>query len=102
VGVARKYLNCLNIVARDFVFPYFVGSFLTKLDKSMTGDDYEGLPFRVVPVFALGDSWLADVDTYLTAIESVEEFGERATAIYIHLEVVDGFLFRKITQIISL
>ena len=52
-----------------------------------------------MPVLALGDSWLGDVDAHLTMSEGVEELGEAASGIHIHLVVIDGFLLWEVREI---
>ena len=42
----------------------------------MTGDHYEELPLSVVPVLALGDAGLGDVDAHLTGIVCVYQLGK--------------------------
>ena len=96
VGVAREHDDGLNLIARDFIlydtilansdvvgFRWFqsfrrfhVRIFGAKLNESMTADYDEGLPLAVMPMLALGDSWLGDVDAHLAMREGVEEFGE--------------------------
>ena len=53
----------------------------------------------MVPVLALGDSGLGDVDADLTMGEGMEELGEAASGIDIHLVVVDGFLLWEVREI---
>ena len=65
----------------------------------MTGNNSEVLELRVVPVLALGDSGLGNVNADLTMGEGVEEFGEAASWIYVHLVVVDGLLLRKVREV---
>ena len=65
----------------------------------MAADNDELFPLSVMPVLTLCNSWFADVDTDLTAIQSMDKFGKRATIINIHFEVEDCLLFWKITEI---
>ena len=65
----------------------------------MTADYREILELAVVPVLALGDSGLGDVDADLTMGEGVEELGEAASGINIHLVVIDGFLLWEVREI---
>ena len=62
----------------------------------MSRDYCEVLELAVVPVLALGDSGLGDVDADLTMGEGVEELGEATSWIYVHLVVVDSFLFWEV------
>ena len=52
-----------------------------------------------MPVLAFGDAGLRDVDAYLTAVGSVDQFGKRATLVAVHLQVKHGFVFRQIAEI---
>ena len=54
-----------------------------------------------MPVLSLGDSRLGDVDAHLTAVQCMHQLGEGAPCIHMHLQVVDGFLPWKITQVSS-
>ena len=47
-------------------------------------------------MLALGDAGLGDVDAYLSAVEGVDEFGERTTLVNIHLQVEDGLFLGKV------
>ncbi len=99
VGIAGEHVDGLDALACDFVVPHFVGAFLAQLDEAVAADDDKGFPLAVVPVLALGDAGLGDVDAHLSAVEGVEEFGERAAGIDVHGHVVDGFLFGQITEV---
>ena len=99
--VAGEHDDALNLIARDLIVENLgirVG-FVSQLNKSMTADYREVLELAVMPVLAFGDSGLGDVDAYLTMGEGVEELGEAASCIYIHLVVIDGFLFGKVREI---
>ena len=72
---------------------------MAHLYKAMTADYDEGFPLAVMPMLALGDSGLGDVDADLTMGEGVEELGEAASGIDIHLVVVDGFLLWEVREI---
>ena len=65
----------------------------------MTADYDEGFPLAVVPMLALGDSWLGDVDAHLATVEGVEEFGETASCVHVHLEAIDGLLLGEVREI---
>ncbi len=92
-------MNCLDPITADLKVKDFVRVDSSLLDESVAAYDDEELPLRVVPVLALGDAWLTDVDAYLTAVESVDEFGERASIVNVHLERKGYLLLRKIAQI---
>ena len=101
VGVARKHDDALNLIARDLIVENLgirVG-FISQLNKSVSRDYCEVLELAVVPVLALGDSGLGDIDAHLTMGEGVEELGEAASGIDIHLVVIDGFLLWEVAEI---
>ena len=49
-----------------------------------------------MPMLSLGDTWLRDVDAYLSAVEGVNQFGERTAGIDVHLQVEDGLFLGKV------
>lgn len=61
---------------------------LPKLDGGGAGDHQEPLPLAHVPVVALGDAGLGDVDGDLAALRRAQELGERAAVVDIGLEAV--------------
>lgn len=65
----------------------------------MTADYDKLLPFGVVPVLALSNSRFGDINTDLTTVEGVDEFGETTSIIDIHLEVEDGLVLREIAKV---
>lgn len=76
VGIAGEHDDGLDFVTTHLVVEDFVGTFLAELDEAVAGDDDELFPLGVVPMLALGDAGLGDVDAYLSAIEGVDKFGE--------------------------
>ena len=98
VRIAREHDDGLNVVATYLIVENLgirVG-FVSQLNESMTAYDCEVLKLGVVPVLALGDTGLGDVDADLTMGEGVEEFGEAASGIYVHLVIVDGLLLGEV------
>ena len=94
MGVAGKHDDALKLITRDLIVEN-LGirvCFISQLNKSVSRDYCEVLELAVVPVLALGDSGLGDVDADLTMSEGVEELGEAAAGIDIHLVVIDGLL----------
>ena len=85
MGIAREHDDGLDFVTTHLVVEDFVSAFLAKLDEAVARDDDELFPLGVVPMLALGDAGLGDVDAYLSTVEGVDEFGERAAGIDIHL-----------------
>ena len=92
-------MNCFDPVTADLEVEDFVGVDSSLLDEAVTAYDDEEFPLRVVPVLALGDARLADVDRYLTAVECVDEFCEGASVVNVHLEREGDLLLREIAQI---
>ena len=101
VGVTGEHDYTLNLLTRHFIFENLSirVSFIAKLDESMTADYDKLLPFGVVPVLALSNSRFGDINTDLTTVEGVDEFGETTSIIDIHLEVEDGLVLREIAKV---
>ena len=76
VGVARKHMHCFDLVSAHLEVQDFVASYPALLDEAVAADNDEELPLGVVPVLAFCDARLADVDAHLSAVQSVDEFGE--------------------------
>lgn len=98
VGITGEHDDGLDFVTTHLVVEDFVGAFLAELDEAVARDDDELLPLGVVPMFTLGDTGLGDVDAYLSAVEGVDQFGERATSIDVHFQIEDGFFFGQVAQ----
>lgn len=96
VGVAGEHDDGLDFVTTNFIVQHFVCAFLAELDEAVARDDDELFPLGVVPMLSLGDTWLRDVDAYLSAVEGVDEFGERTALVNIHLQVEDGLFLGKV------
>ena len=96
VGIAGKHDDGLDFVTTHLVVEDFVGTFLAELDEAVARDDDELFPLGVVPMLTFGDTRLRDVDAYLSAVEGVDEFGERTTLVNIHLQVEDGLFLGKV------
>lgn len=96
VGVAGEHDDGLDFVTTHLVVEDFVGAFLAELDEAVARNDDELFPFGVMPMLSLGDTWLRDVDAYLSAVEGVNQFGERTAGIDVHLQVEDGLFLGKV------
>lgn len=96
VGVAGEHDDGLDFVTTNFIVQHFVCAFLAELDEAVARDDDKLFPLGVVPMLTLGDAGLGDVDAYLSAVEGVDEFGERAAGIDVHLQVKDGLFLGKV------
>lgn len=98
VGVTREHDDTLDFVTTHLVVEDFVRALLAELDEAVARNDDELFPLGVVPMLALGDTRLRDVDAYLSAVEGVNQFGERSTGIDVHLQVEDSFFFGQVAQ----
>ena len=98
VGVAGEHDDTLDFVTTHLVVEDFVGAFLAELDEAVARDNDELFPLGVVPMLTFGDTRLRDVDAYLSAVEGVNQFGERTTWIYIHFQIEDSFFFGQVAQ----
>lgn len=92
--VAGDHLHGAHVRARDDVLvdgelvALGVLPHLPQLDARGAGDHQEPLPLAHVPVVALGDAGLRDVDGDLAALRRAQELGERAAVIRVRLEAV--------------
>ena len=92
--VAGDHLHGAHVRARDDVpvdgelVALGVLPHLPQLDARGAGDHQEPLPLAHVPVVALGDAGLRDVDGDLAALRRAQELGERAAVIHVRLEAV--------------
>ena len=92
--VAGDHLHGAHVRARDDVLvdgelvALGVLPHLPQLDARGAGDHQEPLPLAHVPVVALGDAGLRDVDGDLAALRRAQELGERAAVIHVRLEAV--------------
>lgn len=62
-------------------------------------DNDELLPLAVVPVLAHGDAGLADVDGDLATVLGVDQLGEGAAVIGVHLQGILELLGREVGQV---
>ena len=101
MGVAREHMDCLDVVAINFPFQNFSLGIvqIALLDKAMAFHDDELLELRVVPMLSFSDAWLADIDADLATVEGMNQFGERAACIDIHLQRECGLLIGQIAQV---
>ena len=92
--VAGDHLDGAHVGTRDGVLvdgervAVGVLPHLPELDRRGAGDHQEPLPLAHVPVVALGDAGLRDVDGDLAALRRAQELGERAAVIHVRLEAV--------------
>ena len=100
VGVAGEHDDRLDVVTANLIVENLgirVG-FVSQLNKSVARDYREVLELAVVPVLALGDSGLGDVDAHLTTVERVHQLGERTTVVHIHFQVENSLFLGQIAQ----
>lgn len=94
VRVARDHLHGAHVRPRNYVLvdgervPLGILPYFPQLDRRGAGDHQEPLPLAHVPVVALGDAGLRDVDGDLAALRRAQEFGERAAHIGVGLQAV--------------
>lgn len=73
MGVSWKHVNCIYLITAHLKVEDFIRVDSSLLNESMSAYDNEELPLCVMPVLSLGDSWFADVDTYLSTIECMDK-----------------------------
>ena len=98
VGVAGEHVDGLDLVAGDFEVEDFAGADLALLDEGAAADNDEEFPFGVVPVLALGDAGLGDVDAELAVAQGLEELGEGAAGVGVGLEREGDFFLGEVAQ----
>lgn len=99
MGEAGEHVDGLGLVAGHFEVPDFVGVDPPFLDQGFAAHDDEELPFRVVPVLAFRDAGVRHIDAELSMAGGLEEFGEGAAGIHVHLEREGDAFFREIAQV---
>ena len=105
VGVTRNHLNYLKFLARNpvldngIVIALFVLANSAKTNQALSRDNAELLPLRMMPMLALGDSGLRNVDGNLTAIGSAQHLGKASAIVNVHLKFVRKIARVKIRKI---
>lgn len=99
VGIAGQHDDRLDFIARHFIFDDVVGALLSHLYQPVAFDDDKLFPLGVVPMLSFRDTGLGNIDAYLTATGRMDQFGERAAVIDVHLQVKHGFVLGQIAQI---
>ena len=101
MGVAWEHVDGLNVVAVNFPFEDFAFGVVevALLNKAVAFDDNELLKLGVVPVLTLGDAGLADVDADLACVEGMNQLGEAAAVIDIHLQREGSLLIGQVAEV---
>ena len=88
VRPAGNHVDSLNLIPGNLKLHRFPGVDIPFMNQAVTGDHNEKLPLGVVPVLPFGDTRAADVDAHLPTVGGMNQLGEGATVIHIHLESV--------------
>ena len=101
MGIAWKHVDGLDVVAVNFPFEDFAFGVIevTLLNKSVAFDDDKLLKLGVVPVLTFGDARLGDVDADLTCVEGMNQLGEAAAVIDVHLQWEGGLLVWQVAEV---
>lgn len=99
VSPARDHIDCLDLIARNLKFLLFPVVDVLLLDQAVTSHHDEQLSLGVVPVLPLGDARTADVDGHLAAIRRVDQSGEGAPVVHIHLQSILKLFCGQINQV---
>ena len=99
VGVAGEHVDGLDVVAGDLELNDLVRAQFALLDEAVSTYHNEELPLGVVPVLAFGDAGTGDIDGDLAAVEGVDQLGEGAAVIDIHLEREGHFLLGQVAEV---
>ena len=99
VGIARQHVYALDVVASHLELNDLIGAKLTLLDEAVTAHHNEELPLGVVPMLALGNARLGNINRNLATIQCMDQFGEAATVVNVHLQREGDLLLREIREI---
>ena len=99
VGPAGNHVDSLNLVPGNFKLHRFPGVDVPLLDQAMTSNHNEKLPLGVVPVLPFGNAGLRDIDAYLSAVGGMDQLGEGATVVHVHLQGILELVRGQIGQI---
>ena len=92
VRPARFHPYALDMVTGYFILLDLIILQIPHLDKTMTLNNDKYLVLAVVPVLALGNAWLRNVDAYLPAVGCPHQLRETAAIIAVHLVVEDRII----------
>ena len=101
VRISRKHVDGFNLVPGDLPFQNLTFRIIEVplLDEAVALDHDELLEFGVVLMLPFRDAGLRDVDGHLTGIVRMDQFGEGAAVIDIHLQGEGHLLLGKIAQV---
>jgi len=84
MGIPGGDIHHLQLSAADEILEDLLGTDLAEADDAGAADHQELFVFAVVPVVALGNAGLGDVDGYLASIRGLDHFGKGAPLIHVH------------------
>ena len=96
---AGDHVDGLDFVAGNFKFYRLPRVDVPLLDQAVAVDHDELLPLGVVPVLALGDAGLGNIDAHLAAVGGVDQLGEAAPGIAVHFHGVFELLLGEVSQV---
>ena len=84
VCITWKHMYRLNALARHVKGEHLIRADFALFDAADTGYHHKELPLGVVPMLALGDTGLGDIDAKLSAGSGLEQFRKTATVVHVH------------------
>ncbi len=101
VRKAREHVDGGDVIAIDLPLQHFAFGIIQVplLNQAMPLDHNELLELGIVPVLALGDAGLGDVDAHLARIQGMHQLGEGAAVVHVHLEREGGLLVRQVAEV---
>ena len=99
VRPAGDHVDALDLFPADLELHRFAGIDVALLDQPVAVHHDELLPLAVVPVLALGDAGLADVDAHLAAVGGMHQLREAAAVVAVHLHGILELVRRQIAQV---
>lgn len=96
---SRDHIHGLDPIAGHLELDGLAGHDVPLLNQSMPMHHDELLPLRVMPMLALRDAWLADVDADLPTVLRVHQLRKRPPLVHVHLHRILELLRRQIRQI---
>ena len=96
MGITGEHMNSLDLISTNFKLDNFVSTYLTLLNKTMTGNNYKELPLAVMPVLSLSNPGIANIYRELTTVSSFQKLGKASSVIAVHLQIKDGLLLSSL------